>query len=106
MTEDRRITSRSIILPVGFPNIVCLGGSSRFKKIFEEVGHKEEIAGNLILRMGFFSHADNVPVSDAEREILDRVDFCRIDLADEILVINPKTEICPTCNKPCKEVWR
>lgn len=79
------------------PKIVCLVGSSRFKGRFHLEAERLEKSGVLALMMGFFQHADVRPVSDAEREVLERVDRLRIDLADEVLVVNLKQPRCAGC---------
>lgn len=80
--------------------IVCLVGSSRFKDRFHEVGERLEKSGALALMMSFFQHADGVPVSDAERAVLERVDRRRIDLADEVLVLDCPWGRCRLCKAP------
>lgn len=78
--------------------VVCLVGSSRFKEAFQREGERLEKAGCLVLAMSFFQHSDGVSVSDAEREVLERVDRKRIDMANEVLVLN--------CLRPrCKVCW-
>lgn len=77
--------------------VVCLIGSSRFEKLFHQEGERLEKSGHLVLMMSFFQHADSVPVSDAERAVLEAVDQARIDLADEVLVINDKLIRCNLC---------
>lgn len=81
------------------PRIVCLVGSSRFKAEFCRVGELLEKQGVLVLAMTFFQHADGVPVSASERETLETVDRLRIDLADEVLVIDAPAIVCPACGE-------
>lgn len=68
--------------------IICLIGSSRFRRAFVLEGHRLETTGHLVLCMTFFQHSDNIDVSPEQREILRRVDRKRIDLSDEVCVIN------------------
>lgn len=77
--------------------IICLVGSSRFKHLFHAVAERLEKAGCLVLMTSFFQHADNRPVSPEERETLWRVDRKRIDLADEVVVIDGPREWCEAC---------
>lgn len=81
------------------PVIACLIGSSRFKETFTQVGHMLEVNGYLVLAMTFFGHADNIHVSDSERSILETIDRHRIDLADEVRVIDASRDKCTQCNK-------
>jgi hypothetical protein len=77
--------------------VVCLVGSSRFKHLFHQVAEKLEKQGCLVLMMGFLQHADGWPVSPEEREVRRCVDRKRIDLADEVLVIDGPRPYCPRC---------
>jgi hypothetical protein len=76
--------------------ICCLVGSSRFKTQFHELGERLEKQGWLVLMMAFFQHADNRPVSDDERMVLEVVDRRRIDMCRDVWVINPRVCVCAT----------
>lgn len=71
------------------PTIVCLCGSSRFKREFEQAARDETLAGRIVLSLGLFSKADGFALSDEQVRLLKQLHQYRIDLADEILVINP-----------------
>lgn len=79
--------------------IITLIGSSRFKLRFHEIGERLEKSGRLCLFMSFFQHADQRPITEEEREILHTVDRARIDLADEVWVINETRGWCGTCRE-------
>lgn len=68
------------------PKIVCLCGSTKFKDTFEKVNALETIKGNIVLSVGFFIHQENT--SEATKAALDQLHFRKIDLADEIFVLN------------------
>ena len=68
--------------------IVCLCGSTKFKQEFLDVMDKEERKGNIVLSIGSFTHADNIDISDKVKEELDILHLMKIDIADEILVID------------------
>jgi len=70
------------------PKIVCLCGSTRFKNDFEKANYDETIKGNIVLSVGCFGHSDNIEFTIEEKEMLDDLHKRKIDLADEILVIN------------------
>lgn len=72
------------------PVIVCLCGSTRFKQAFVEANFRETMAGKIVLSVGWFSHADTsvYQVSEDEKRALDELHLRKIDLADEVLVIN------------------
>lgn len=91
-----------------FPRIVCLCGSTRFFRHYQEAEYNETMAGNIYLSIGFFpgvsseSHGEGVGISIAEKVALDELHKRKIDLADEVFVINvggyigdsTKSEVC------------
>jgi hypothetical protein len=83
-------------LPLGLPRIVCLCGSTRFMTAFDDANRAETLAGRIVLTVGVDlkeRHKD-VLAGKTEAEavaIEDRLDCLhrhKIDLADEILVLN------------------
>lgn len=76
------------------PKIVCLCGSTRFHKQFVEHNYLETMAGNIVLSVGFYPHAVNevhgegVGITPEQKEALDELHKRKIDLADEVLVLN------------------
>ena len=76
------------------PVVVCLCGSTRFKGAFDEANYLETMSGKIVLSVGFFMHAtDNKHGSEVgatpEQKIgLDVLHFRKIDICDEILVLN------------------
>lgn len=68
--------------------IVCLCGSVRFKEAFMEANHEETLKGNIVLTVGDFRQHDGVIMTDEVKASLDRLHFDKIELADEILVLN------------------
>jgi hypothetical protein len=71
------------------PTIVCLCGSTRFKEAFAQAAAAEALAGRIVLSLGIFSQADGIELSAERVELQHRLHRCRIDMADEVLVINP-----------------
>ena len=69
--------------------IITLCGSTKFKKEFEQVQKKESLKGNLVISLGIFSHYDEIPLSNKTLNMLIQVHFKKIDLSDEIYIINP-----------------
>lgn len=76
------------------PRIVCLCGSTRFFPRFMEANYRETMAGRVVLSVGFYPHASEeahgeaVGITSEQKEKLDQLHLRKIDLADEILVLN------------------
>jgi hypothetical protein len=76
------------------PMIVCLCGSTRFYEAFQRANYEETMAGRIVLSVGFYphsakqAHGEAVGCTPEQKEALDRLHLQKIDLADEILVLN------------------
>jgi len=72
------------------PKVVCLCGSTKFKDQFIAENFKLTMEGNIILTVGWFSHEDKEIYypNDEEKIMLDALHKRKIDLADEIFVLN------------------
>ena len=72
------------------PTVVCLCGSTRFKADFIVANFRETMRGKIVLTVGWFSHADAEAYTPtpAEKAALDELHKRKIDLSDEVLVIN------------------
>lgn len=72
------------------PTIVCLCGSTKFKQQFIEANFRATMEGKIVLTVGWFSHTDGEVYypTDKEKEMLDELHLRKIDLADEVFVLN------------------
>lgn len=78
------------------PVIVCLCGSTRFYEQFVEANFRETMAGKIVLSVGFFLHrpemvqihGETVGITPEEKVMLDNLHLRKIDLADEVLILN------------------
>lgn len=77
------------------PAIVCLCGSTRFWRAFQKAGLDETLAGRIVLSIGAASgtddeHFGNLPREqyEAVKTQLDELHLRKIDLADEVLILN------------------
>jgi hypothetical protein len=70
------------------PTIVCLCGSTRFLDAFVEAGRSESLAGRIVLRPEVFSGADGPILDDETVRRLQDLHRSKIDLADEVLVVD------------------
>lgn len=69
--------------------IVTLCGSTRFKEQFFEVQKRLTLEGCIVISVGLFGHSGDDEVwSDGVKEMLDDMHLRKIDLADEIFVVN------------------
>ncbi len=73
-----------------FPIITTLCGSTRFKSEFIAANFRETMAGKIVLSVGLYSHADAAfyTPTDEEKKALDQLHLRKIDLSNEIFVIN------------------
>lgn len=69
-------------------NVITLCGSTRFKKEFLELQEKLTLEGNIVISVGVFRHADNIDINAATKAMLDDIHKRKIDMADEIFVID------------------
>lgn len=78
--------------------IVCLCGSTKFWKTFQEQGLRETLAGRIVLSIGAARCSDDddkkfggliaVGEFDRVKKELDELHLDKIDLADQVLVLN------------------
>lgn len=77
------------------PTVVCLCGSTRFWRTFQDQSLAETLAGRIVLSIGAASgtddqHFGNLPKEEYERvkTNLDWLHMRKIDLCDEVLILN------------------
>ncbi len=71
------------------PKIVCLCGSTRFMEAFQEANLKETLAGNIVLSVGCNTKSDAmIGIGPEVKEKLDALHKQKIELSDEVLVLN------------------
>lgn len=77
--------------PKDFPKIVCLCGSTRFMDAFFEAGWQLTLDGYIVLSVGVCKHAEDHGAEALGEKVareLDELHFRKIDLADEVRVLN------------------
>jgi hypothetical protein len=70
------------------PKIVCLCGSTRFKQEFIDANRDETLKGHIVLSVGLFGHVEGLDMDSECKANLDQLHFRKIDLADEVLILN------------------
>lgn len=81
---------------VGKYKVITLCGSTRFKNEFMEANKWLTLEGNIVISVGLFGHSGDNEVWEnmdegtltATKEMLDDIHKRKIDMADEIFVIN------------------
>ena len=69
--------------------VITLCGSTRFKEEFLEAQKRLTLEGNIVISVGLFGHSGDDEVwTEGVKDMLDRQHLAKIDLADEIYVIN------------------
>ena len=74
---------------VGKYKVITLCGSTRFKEQFLEQQKRLTLEGNIVISVGMFGHSGDQEVwSEGVKDMLDDMHKRKIDMADEIFVIN------------------
>ena len=69
--------------------VITLCGSTRFSDEFMEAQKRLTLEGNIVISVGLFGHSSDEEVWDeGVKEMLDDMHLNKIDMADEIFVIN------------------
>lgn len=74
---------------VGKYKVITLCGSTKFKDDFIREQKRLSLDGNIVISVGCFGHSGDTEVWDDKiKEMLDDMHKRKIDMADEIFVIN------------------
>ena len=74
---------------VGKYKVVTLCGSTKFKDQFIQAQKELTLAGCIVISVGLFGHSGDAEVfTEGTKEMLDDMHKRKIDMADEIFVIN------------------
>ena len=74
---------------VGKYKVITLCGSTKFKDEFIKAQKELTLAGNIVISVGLFGHSgDNEVWTNDTKEMLDDMHKCKINMSDEIFVIN------------------
>lgn len=69
--------------------VVTLCGSTRFKEQFLETQKRLTLEGDIVISVGLFGHSGDEEVWEpGTKEMLDKMHLQKIDMADEIFVLN------------------
>ena len=74
---------------IGEYKVITLCGSTRFKDAFLEAQKRLTLEGNIVISVGLFGQSGDDEVwTEGTKEMLDEMHLRKIDMADEIFVIN------------------
>lgn len=74
---------------IGKYKVITLCGSTRFKEAFMDAQKRLSLEGNIVISVGLFGHSGDSEVwTEGVKEMLDDMHKRKIDMADEIFVIN------------------
>ena len=74
---------------IGSYKVVTLCGSTKFKEQYLEVQKRLTLEGNIVISVGLFGHSGDDEVwTKGTKAMLDDMHLRKIDMADEIFVIN------------------
>lgn len=74
--------------PPGFPVMVCLCGSTRFKEAYQQAQLEETLAGKIVLTVGLLGHHEGLDMNGPVKAMLDELHLRKIDVAQEVLFLN------------------
>ena len=95
-----RFLEKPALVPAGVgnegerPRIICLCGSTRFYKEFQRANYEETMRGHIVLSVGFYmheseaAHGEKWGCTPEQKIALDALHFRKIELADEVLVLD------------------
>lgn len=74
---------------VGKYKVITLCGSTKFKDEYMKAQKNLTLQGNIVISVGLFGHSGDDEVwTEGTKEMLDNMHKRKIDMADEIFVIN------------------
>jgi hypothetical protein len=98
MNNEVKFALRQSLSQLSIPKIVCLCGSTKFYREFQVANFQETMKGKIVLSVGFYAHAptdwqlkehgQHVGITSEEKQKLDELHKRKIDLADEVLILN------------------
>lgn len=68
--------------------VITLCGSTKFKEQFEKANAYLTLQGNVVISLGFFEQSEGVEITEEQEELFAKIHFRKIDLADEIFIID------------------
>ncbi len=68
--------------------VITLCGSTKFKEQFDQTNAFLTLQGNIVISVAFFEQSEGFEITKEQADILGEVHFRKIDISDEIFVID------------------
>lgn len=68
--------------------IITLCGSTKFKDQFEQANAYLTLQGNIVMSVAFFEQSEGYEITEKQAELLGEIHYKKIDLSDEIFIID------------------
>ncbi|WP_091159001.1 hypothetical protein [Paenibacillus sp. 453mf] len=68
--------------------VITLCGSTKFKKEFEQTNRYLTLKGNIVISLAFFEQSEGIEITKEQAELFEEIHFRKIDMSDEIFVID------------------
>lgn len=68
--------------------VITLCGSTKFKTQFEQANAYLTLQGNVVISVAFFEQSDGFTITEEQSKLLGQLHFRKIDMSDEIFVID------------------
>ncbi|MGM1048109.1 MAG: hypothetical protein ACQEXX_18475 [Bacillota bacterium] len=68
--------------------VITLCGSTKFKEQFEQANKYLTLQGNIVITLAFFEQSEGIEITKEQAELFGEIHFRKIDMSDEIFVID------------------
>ncbi|WP_408010292.1 hypothetical protein ACJROX_08375 [Pseudalkalibacillus sp. A8] len=68
--------------------VITLCGSTKFKKQFREAEASLTLQGQIVISLVFFEQSEGIEIKEEQERLFKEIHFRKIDMADEIFVID------------------
>lgn len=68
--------------------VITLCGSAKFRNQFEQANAYLTLQGNIVISLAFFEQSEGFELTQEQAELLGHIHFRKIDMSDEIFVID------------------
>src|SRR5215208_1942619 len=69
-------------------DVVVICGSTRFREAIAVANRELTLLGKVVLAPGVFAHSGDT-ITEEQKMMLDKLHLRKIDMADEVVVVNP-----------------